>query len=476
MLRLNFFLRITVTIIFAIKSSLLLSQNIEVKGTADFGITQSDLKVVDGNSTIATSYTLTDCGLNYSVSNLKLTQKPGSTGPGSIQPATLAITALTPCTELVKAFLYAPASGTGGAITATIITPQNNTHTVNLNNIGQGADVCWGYGGTVGYRADITNIITGSGIYTLSGFPVQAAPGLETHGASIFLIYKDPSQNYNGSIVIADGALAVPFPSTTTSVTISGFNVCNNPFYSNNFILVGDLQMVGGASFKLNSSTNNYTLAAINQTFYDFIVDTISPPVIGQTNANYGITSNGDCFVILFAGMYYRTYCSACSYTPAANNLTVTSSNTMVCVGNTVALTASGSSNYSWSNGANSSSIVITPSVNTTFWVYGYDNSNCYSANFTQSVSVCNSLSESISEENKIKIYPNPVKDKVVISCNSSENIISVKLYNHMGKLIHHEENLSEINEVDLGVIKSGIYFIEINAHGNYQRFKIIKE
>jgi hypothetical protein len=42
-----------------------------------------------------------------------------------------------------------------------------------------------------------------------------------------------------------------------------------------------------------------------------------------------------------------------------------------VCVGNSLTLTASGASSYTWSNGANGASIVVTPNISTTYTVLG---------------------------------------------------------------------------------------------------------
>jgi hypothetical protein len=55
----------------------------------------------------------------------------------------------------------------------------------------------------------------------------------------------------------------------------------------------------------------------------------------------------------------------------------VSSNGTAVCLGNTVAIAASGVNTYSWSNGSNSQLQIVTPSVNTVYNIIGYSAANC---------------------------------------------------------------------------------------------------
>jgi hypothetical protein len=73
---------------------------------------------------------------------------------------------------------------------------------------------------------------------------------------------------------------------------------------------------------------------------------------------------------------------------------------------------------------------------------------------------------------NKIKIYPNPVKD--VLAIKSSFNFDNVKIYSIDGRLvkkINRPENL-----IDLSILNSGIYFLKLKANGVTENIKIIKQ
>ena len=71
-------------------------------------------------------------------------------------------------------------------------------------------------------------------------------------------------------------------------------------------------------------------------------------------------------------------------------SLTVTSSNPILCESETVTLTASGASSYSWSNLQSQASIVISPTVTTSYTVIGITTSGCSDTTlFVQTVTVC---------------------------------------------------------------------------------------
>lgn len=55
----------------------------------------------------------------------------------------------------------------------------------------------------------------------------------------------------------------------------------------------------------------------------------------------------------------------------------VSSNGTAVCLGNTVAIAASGVNTYSWSNGSNSQLQVVTPTANTVYSIIGFNSANC---------------------------------------------------------------------------------------------------
>lgn len=290
-------------------------------------------KVNNGNGVIATSYTLTKCGLNFTYASNPLYKRPFSFQVGVNQPAAFTISGLPSCVVIEKAFLYAGLSGNGIAINATVTNPASATNSFPMTIIGQDADKCWGYGGSYAYRADVTSIISGNGNYMISGLPTNPPiAGNDTDGALLFIVYTDQQQSYSGSIVIADGCQTLP-PGPVTS-TITGFNVCGPVSTYSNFCIASDLQKIQPTNVNLNSTTPNYILPIAQQQVWNFIVDPGAQPTVAQTSAVYALQNGGDCYDLTMAGMYFRTNCLSC--TPSSNTLCLLSpanSSTFICRG-----------------------------------------------------------------------------------------------------------------------------------------------
>lgn len=354
---------------------------------ADAGMNNS--KLLNGNGTIATSYTNTACGLNFSQASVRLNQRLFSIAPatGVIQPATFSITGIPACATILKAFLYSSASGPSSAITVSITNPASATASYTMTNIGTHIDKCWGYAASQTYRADVTSIISGSGNYVISGFPVIVGSN-DTDGATLFIIYSDASQVYTGSIVLADGCFVKV--GGTGIVNVTGFNVCATPVASSNFIIVADLQKTANANMMFNSSSFNYTHSTTNQFVYDFVQTTISPVAASQTIATFGIDDPSDCFNFALAGMYYQTSCLSCTAT-SASGLTLTAVASPTCGAGTATANVAGGTGpytYTWSpSGGNAATISGVPAGIYTVTVKDASSSACNVATATVNLS-----------------------------------------------------------------------------------------
>jgi len=85
-------------------------------------------------------------------------------------------------------------------------------------------------------------------------------------------------------------------------------------------------------------------------------------------------------------------------------------------------------------------------------------------------ITVTAATSVNDSGESGIEFYPNPVTSHINIMCNSE---FSVRIFNIYGKLILTGENQ---NIIDLSILKSGIYIIEIKTATGLLIEKFIKE
>ena len=72
-------------------------------------------------------------------------------------------------------------------------------------------------------------------------------------------------------------------------------------------------------------------------------------------------------------------------------------------------------------------------------------------------------------EADAIALYPNPVKDRLMVK---AENLQSVEIYNLVGQQVL----VSTSDVVDMGVLNQGIYFARINADGKTVTKRVVKQ
>lgn len=329
--------------------------------------------VFSQNGSLATSYTLDACGLDFVQGSVRLNQRPFGFSPstGASQPASINITGIPNCATILKAFLYVGTSGNGVAITASITNPALTTAAFPMTVAGNDIDVCWLFAGTYTYRADVTSIVSGNGTYTLSGIPTSAAASLNSNdadGATLFIIYQDPFQSYTGSIILADGCHAVtPSGPQYASNTITGFSVCATPTLTQNFMIIADLQQLGNTIINFNTAINSSTTPNYNKTpasdqVWDFINAPVGPAFAGQTSANYGMYNYaGDCVSMVLVGMYYRTNCLGCVASPINTVITLNAVSTPSCQSSATVNVSGGLAPYSYVwTGTNQTASVVT--------------------------------------------------------------------------------------------------------------------
>lgn len=347
---------------------------------------------LNGNDTLMTTYTNTACGLNYCMTSVRLGQRFQPIGVA--QPAPMNVSCLPACGTVLKAYLYTEVLGVVPSITATLVDPASASTSFPMSLIGSSVDVCWGMNGTHIWRADVTSIVTGSGTYTLSGLPVSSSTtGVDVEGATLLIVYADPTASYTGSIQIDDGCYTVTGGSLTH--TMSGFNVCANSSNASTFMLVGDMQMQGYA-ISMNGSS-------VVQPQWDWWNEISAPTsfTMGQNTCAYNLASGADCFTLGVAGMYYQSNCNACAPSQTPLNVTATSGNATCGNNGTATCTATGGNGnytYVWMPG-NMTTASVSNLAAGTYTVNVTDGTTCGSATvtvqYTGMISTVNTTSSS---------------------------------------------------------------------------------
>lgn len=150
------------------------------------------------------------------------------------------------------------------------------------------------------------------------------------------------------------------------------------------------------------------------------------------------------------------------------------SGNTLMCSGTSQTLTANGANSYTWSTGPVSSSIAISPTVNTTYTLTGLNQANCLtSLAYTQSVSACTGVNE-LKNEITITLYPNPAKGQFIVEGLETGSI--VEMFNSNGQLIWTSKVSFEKTKINIEGYNAGVYVVRILSGNESAIHRLIVE
>lgn len=154
------------------------------------------------------------------------------------------------------------------------------------------------------------------------------------------------------------------------------------------------------------------------------------------------------------------------------------SSGSVICAGQSSTLTCSGASTYSWNTGASVASVVVSPSVSTTYTVSGTNASGCTSSvTITQTVSLCTGIPSLASKEEPAFIYPNPNNGMFTVAVRDRGATVKVEIINSIGEVILEQQLGGELYKVDMTGVAAGIYMLRLSEYGHLiYRSGIVKQ
>ena len=282
---------------------------------------------------------------------------------------------------------------------------------------------------------------------------VLSASGVSTYtwntGVTTSSIIVSPLST---AVYTVNGSLIGCNASTTKTV---GVSVINNPTVtaSNAIICFGSsatLTANGATTYSWNTGSTSVSISVI--------------PTINTTYTVAGIT-NG-CI---------KTVTTSVIVNPNPT-LAVVSSSTLICSGQTATLNVSGANTYSWSTGATTALISVSPIITTTYSVQGINTNSCMNtATITQSISTCTGFSNLNKNDGfDFNIYPNPTNGELTVSINSLNENTFVDVFDNLGQVIYHEK-ISNLNTtIDLNEYVAGVYFIKISTNISSSTLKFV--
>jgi hypothetical protein len=137
-------------------------------------------------------------------------------------------------------------------------------------------------------------------------------------------------------------------------------------------------------------------------------------------------------------------------------------------------LTAGGGTSYIWSNSSTANTIMITPTVNTTYSVSSTNN-GCTGVDSVQiTVADCTGLKQFSNNNQNMRCNPNPAKDYLDIELPNGEGQYTVTLMNLLGEVVMKQnKEFTKRNgkqRINLNNIAKGIYLLTVN--NSTQEFK----
>ncbi len=374
------------------------------------------------NGTVTVSGTVTGPATTYSWTT-------NGTGTLSILTGTLSASGTTTVNTV-----YTPGAGESGTITFTLtahgkcsLAVVTNTVALTINpaptpviSSSAGATICngastvltatntgattytWSPGGSTATTITVspTNTVTPT-VYTVSAHntcgttpatftvTVNPTPAIVVNSPTICIgstatLTASGASTYTWSTGTIAASTTVN-PTVPTNYTVTGTNVTSCTATAMATVSVNALPTITIANDSVCKGTTG-TLVA-NGTANTFTWNT---GVTGSTFTVANVNSNATYTV---TGTNTATTCT----NTAVGNIIVRTQPTVnalpanICPGTTTTLTATGANTYTWNTGATTPSIVVTPTVNTTYTVAGTDINGCVSATATTSVTLSSS-------------------------------------------------------------------------------------
>jgi len=229
--------------------------------------------------------------------------------------------------------------------------------------------------------------------------------------------------------------------------------------------------LVNGTPFPAHTNSVNISACGVTN------ATVVAPPDFSsyQWSGPSGFTSTLSTITTSLAGTYtlnINTSGTCTTLTKYVNinlfpapNLSLTTTNTLLCKGNSATLTATGLNTYTWNTQSGPSIYTVNPTNTTTYNVTGHDNNGCFaSATIIQSVSPCTGISTISSLSPNIKIYPNPNDGSFNLFIDEVGSSASLCLINVLGQTVFCQNIRAGINNIEANAVTSGLYYCTIRV------------
>ena len=359
---------------------------------------------------------------------------------------------------ILKLSQCSPVSVTASTSNVSCYSGSNGTATVSPSG-GSGFTYTWS---PIGGNAAIASGLT-AGIYTCV---------IENNCGSVF----------SQTVSITQPSLALNVSSSVTNA------LCNGGIGSVTVSANGGISPYSGVgTFTMVAGTNTFSVTD-NNGCISTTSATITQP-IAITHAQSFTICNSQSITVgsniySSAGTYTTVVpsllqgCDSTIFTSLTVNalpsLTATTSNSLLCIGQSATLSVSGASTYTWSTTETASDIAVSPTVQTTYTVEGTDSQGCSnSTTIFQDVSLCTGIYKLTNSVNGFYVYPNPSNGIYTIQLNSDYTITILDI---LGKTIYTRELKEGKHSININEYINGVYILKAENDENIKTMRLIKD
>ncbi|WP_317899997.1 DUF7948 domain-containing protein [Aurantibacillus circumpalustris] len=153
--------------------------------------------------------------------------------------------------------------------------------------------------------------------------------------------------------------------------------------------------------------------------------------------------------------------------------ISVSSSSTLICVGQSAIISSSGATTYSWNSGGTTNSISVSPQTTTVYTVTDTDSNGCINtATLIQSVNECTHIKSFANNLNDgVKIYPNPNNGNFTLEVSGFANI---SLVNSLGQVVYKNSLGQGSHGIAIENNTPGIYLVNILINNSMHSVRIV--
>ncbi len=304
---------------------------------------------------------------------------------------------------------------------------------------------------------------------TVNAIPVISAPSVTICAGSSIVLNASGANTYTWSNGVNTASNSVS-PTTNTSYTVGGTSAAG--CFGNN--VVTNVTVGAAPSISVNSATvcagSSATLTANGATTYTWSNNASGASIVvtPTVNTTYSVSGN-------LTGCSTGASNTANVEVNALPLISANTSNTLLCIGQSASLTATGANTYAWSNSATGAVIVVTPTANTTYTVTGTDANGCENtATVQQDVSLCTGIENVASSTSaNVLIYPNPSNGVFTIEVEQDAKVV---IMNALGAVVKNDLLLAGKNSINLYEFATGVYFAKVTIANKQTVVKLIKE